>query len=116
MTEIRVVSRPQRADSTVSLAWDDALRADSVRDLIGGAEVVVLITPVVSVPAALRSVGITARTTDLRLWTSMGVCTVLLVLAIRSMRQRPAGYFLRRLWPATAAQPAGHERPMEVQR
>ena len=111
-----IVSRPQRADSTVSLAWDDALRSGAVRNLFSGAVAIALVTLIVSVPTALTSFGLTARSTDLQLWASMGVCAVLLVLAILSERARPARYFLRRLWPGTAAQLAEHERPMEVQR
>jgi hypothetical protein len=111
-----IIARPQRADSVITLAWDDALRAEAVRNLLGGAGVVALATLIFSLPTALARLGVAARTVDLQLWASMGFCIVLLVLAVASSRRRPARYFLRRLWPGTAAELAENERAKEVQR
>ena len=111
-----IVARPQRADTTVLLAWDDALRAATLRFITQSATVIALLSLVGTLPIAVASTGIRVDREGMQMGTVWAVVAVFVVGGIWGMRQRPARYFLRRLWPGTAAEADANERAaMEVQ-
>jgi hypothetical protein len=104
----RIVDRPQFAESPDELAWDDALRASLLRD-------------VVTAPLALGAyaffIGALSRfdTWSANLAPSNALATIGalalvcigLVVAAASALQKPRQYYLRRLWSADTAH-GGH--------
>jgi hypothetical protein len=108
-----LLSRPQVARSQVELAWDDALRARTLRDMV-------TVTIVVSAYAPL---GLLAAMGDALEggWPdnpAVGVLNTLLlvllvgltVMGLVSVAQRPQRHFRRTLWPVADAAPVGGAR------
>lgn len=101
----RMVARAQRAGSPEELAWDDALRAWTLRDLV-------------TAPIMLGAYSLYAEVMELSTTTPLGeasrviatastgvllvVLVLLIVVAIVSIATRPQQHFLRRLWPKVA--------------
>ncbi|GAA1625176.1 hypothetical protein [Georgenia ruanii] len=101
----RVLARPQRAETTLELAWDDALRARALRDMVTVPLTIGVVAPLVLlgvVGAGLEggwpanpAVGLVAGLVAAVLF---GVLVVVLVAATVSAAQRPERYFRQRLW------------------
>lgn len=100
-----LVSRPQPAVSELLLRWDDALRAQTLRDLVSVPLMFGLLAIVTSISAAsqwasaLGDIGKIA----VSVFTSASFFTLLVVLAF-SIAVRPARYYLKRLWPVQFAE------------
>ncbi|RIX27945.1 hypothetical protein [Amnibacterium setariae] len=107
---VLVTTRPQRAGTAAQLAWADALRADVARTVLGAGALLAVGTIVVSAPVVIAAVDRRADESADQLLIAYGVLALLAVLSVRAMRQGSARYFLRRLWPATAAELARNER------
>lgn len=94
----RIVERAQPAGSPEELAWDDAVRASVLRDIVTGPITLGAFAFVVAAGA------IADRLTES---TSIVVLAAGLVfavsLAIAAIASRPQRYFLRRLWPEVKA-------------
>lgn len=105
------VRRSQRASSTHLLAWSDALRSETVRTALSAGALLAVATLVVSIPALLTASGSPGEPGAASLWALLGLVVVLAASGVRSMLTDPARHFLRRLWPATAAELTEHERP-----
>lgn len=108
-----LLSRPQVARSQVELAWDDALRARTLRDMV---TVTILV-------AAYAPIGLLAAVGDSLEggWPANpavgvvdGLLLVLLaalgVLGLTSIAVRPQRHFRRALWPLDHAVPVGGAR------
>ncbi len=109
----RLLDRPQVATSTHELAWDDALRARTLRDLVG-----VVITVAVVLPVMLLSVvadGLPGGWPDNpAVGVVMGLTAAILgaagVMALVSLVLDPRRHVRSRLWPVgrpASGQPAG---------
>lgn len=100
-----LVARPQPAVSELLLRWDDALRAQTLRDLV-------------SIPLAFGGLAVFAALPTLGAWAgALGVAGVVagsllanvvfvagLVVLAFSVALRPARHYLKRLWPAQYAE------------
>jgi hypothetical protein len=97
----RLLSRGRPASSPTELAWDDALRASALRDLV-------------TAPIALGTYGLLALGGELANGyggaTSVVGTTVLIAIVVAGFAAlvaatvtRPQRYYLRRLWPELAA-------------
>ncbi|KAE8762269.1 hypothetical protein [Georgenia thermotolerans] len=103
----RVLSRPQRAETTLELAWDDALRARALRDMVTVPLTIGIVAPLVLLGVvgegleggwpANPAVGLVSGLVAALLF---GVLVVVLVTATLSTAQRPERYFRQRLWGA----------------
>lgn len=100
----RVVSRGRPASSAEELAWDDALRAQSLRDMLQGplysGSYLILVLSI-----ALRDAMSGTETWWLGLAGSVlsaivGLGVILVFIALEA--RRPQQHFLRRLWPEVA--------------
>lgn len=101
----RLLERRQVAASTLDLAWDDALRARTLRDLITVALAAGVFAPLVLLGAvgndlsggwpANPAVGVVDGLFGVLLLGMVGMAVVSLVL-------RPEAHFRRRLWPREA--------------
>ncbi|EYR62382.1 hypothetical protein N866_09010 [Actinotalea ferrariae CF5-4] len=102
----RLVARPQPARTTLELAWDDALRARALRDLVGvvvagGAGLAFVAIWLASGRAdggwpANVAVGVTSGLT-------IALSTALAVGALAGLVVRPERHVRRALWPASAS-------------
>lgn len=108
----RLLDRPQVATSQTELAWDDALRARTLRDMVG----VPLMTgyfaavALLGEPAVGREGGGSVNT--LRGGLNVPFLVLLgggLVMAVVSARLGPEQHFRRRLWPDVPRTPRGLE-------
>lgn len=96
----RIVDRPQPVGSPTELAWDDALRAGSIRELVTAPLVVgAWGTMFVGADQLFSSQIINGLWAVAGLALAGGYCAV----AIYSVVSRPQQYYLRRLWPEVAA-------------
>ncbi len=96
----RIIDRGQPVGSTAELAWDDALRASALRDII-------------TAPIVLGFWGLVFNASDHANEGGPAGTVTLIVLAILlasafgvalfSLTTRPAQHYLRRLWPDVAA-------------
>lgn len=106
----RLLDRPQVATSTHELAWDDALRARTLRDLVGA-----VITLGVVMPVMLLSVVTEALPAgwpeNRAIGVLMGLTAAILVgagvMAVVSLVLDPRRHVRSRLWPEAAPQPQG---------
>lgn len=99
----RVLARPQWAGTTLELAWDDALRARALRDLVTVPLTVGLVAPLVLLGVVGEgldggwpenpAVGLVSGLVPL-------VLLVALVAGAVAATQRPEHYFRQRLWDA----------------
>lgn len=97
----RIVGRGQPAESPTHLAWDDAVRASVLRDMVT-APIILGADAVVVAGGAL--VDHLLGGSDLAQIAIVVVCVLAAAgLAIASITSNPQRYFLRRLWPAGAA-------------
>ncbi|MEF3402808.1 hypothetical protein [Agromyces sp. CCNWLW203] len=100
-----LVSRPQPAVSEQLLRWDDALRAQTLRDLVsvplmaGGIVVVAAIFAFPDWPAFAGTVGHVIGSI-----VAYAVLIALIGVAVVSIAMEPARYYLKRLWPAQYAE------------
>ncbi len=104
----RLLDRPQVATSTHELAWDDALRARTLRDLVG-----VVITVAVVMPVMLASVvaeGLPGGWPENpAVGVVMGLIAAILgaagVMTVVSLALQPGRHVRTRLWPASPPRP-----------
>ncbi|WP_418605332.1 hypothetical protein [Georgenia sp. SUBG003] len=99
----RVLATPQRAETTLELAWDDALRARALRDMVTVPLTVGLLAPLVLLGAVGDGIvggwpenpasGLVSGLMFLVLLVALAACVV-------SLAQRPERYFRQRLWGA----------------
>ncbi|KRC61766.1 hypothetical protein ASE14_13185 [Agromyces sp. Root81] len=100
-----LVARAQPAVSEQMLRWDDALRAQTFRDLVsvplmfGGLTVVVSLSAAVSWANMLGDPAMTAANVT----TNLTLLGLIVVLAF-SIALKPARYYLQRLWPTQFAE------------
>lgn len=100
-----IVSRPQPAVSEQLLRWDDALRAQTLRDLVsvplmfGGLSAVTSVTAGFEWAGTLGAVGAIIVNA-----TSVVLLVGLSVVLVFSIAVRPARYYLERLWPQQFAE------------
>lgn len=90
-----VTTRAQPADSPLALAWDDALRGESLRRLVGMAGWLAAAPAVVAAVAVVPRAPGVVQTTVLVLAVTAG----LLAVAGQAVSARGRGYAVRRLWP-----------------
>lgn len=105
-----IVARPQRADSTTVLAWDDAERSATVRGLLQSVGILAVLVLVVIAPAAVAAFGAPAARSATQGGALWAAVVVLALGAIQQGRRGPSRWFLHRLWPETAAQAEANER------
>jgi hypothetical protein len=100
---IRIVRRAQPAGSTNELAWDDALRAITLRDLVLAPIVAGLYGVVLALAAILSSTQLPEQLRN-GLLALLVIASVLVAIAIGvvSAVRQPRRYYLRRLWPELA--------------
>lgn len=101
----RILSLGRPASSSDELAWDDALRAQSMRDMLlgpvytGGYTLLILSMSLREVTSDTTSWWIGLASTLLSVVVALGVAAALILLPAK----RPQQHFLRRLWPEVAA-------------
>lgn len=103
----RILERPQPAGSPSELAWDDALRAQSLREIVtaplclGSWGALAALFTLVDATDAVGFGGIVT------FWVGAAglalVFIALLVAAAMSIATKPQQHYLRRLWPDVAA-------------
>lgn len=109
-----LVSRPQPAVSEQLLRWDDALRAQTLRDLVsvplmaGGIVVVASLFASPDWPVFAGTIGQVVGSV-----ATYATLIALMVVAGVSIAMEPARYYLKRLWPAQYAEtrPAAYGSP-----
>lgn len=108
-----LLSRPQVACSQVELAWDDALRARTLRDMVTVTIVVAAYAPI----GLLAAVGESLEggwPANPAVGVINGLLLVLLAalggLGLTSVALRPQRHFRRALWPLDHATPVGGAR------
>lgn len=101
----RILDRALPVGSPAELAWNDALRARSMRDSAS----VPLCLGVWGSLAVLLAIGATSSLTVVAGIAAVVVFIAILAAAAISIATRPQQHFLRRLWPDVAAQRAGVE-------
>jgi len=101
----RILDRALPVGSPAELAWNDALRARSMRD---SASVPLCLGTWGSL-AVLLAIGATSSLTVVAGIAAVLVFIAILAAAAVSIATRPQQHFLRRLWPDVAAQRAGLE-------
>jgi hypothetical protein len=97
----RVLSRPQRAETALDLAWDDAMRARTLRDLVTVPLTVGALAPIVL--AGVVGQGLDGGWPENpAVGLVSGIVPVMLLVVIAagavSIAQRPERYFRQRLW------------------
>lgn len=114
-----VLGLPQRAGSALELAWDDVLRAGSLRDLLAAPSYAGLMGSVLVVghvattlPATLAPAAVSVLVAGVM----AGVMVLLLVGAAVVGASRPTSHVLRTLWSDRSAARAGTRdaRPADV--
>jgi hypothetical protein len=98
-----LVSRPQHARTTVDLAWDDALRAKNLRALFEAAPTAGLYGALAMIFAVSEQSGSGAGWGISVFFVAM-LPPVLLLVVRTTTNLRAGRYYLRRLWPETAAE------------
>ena len=94
----RLVERSQPATSPAELAWDDAVRASQLRDIVTAPITLGAFSLVIALGA------IVDRLSDSYGFTAIAVTGFsAIALVVASIVSRPQRYFLRRLWPAVKA-------------
>ena len=114
----RILDRAQPAASPEALAWDDAIRAMTVREIVtaplslgvwGSLAIGILLSDGFSEgnawPVGLIVVSV------LVLIIALGI----LVAAVYSIASKPQQHYLRRLWPDVAAQAEAHDSAQRTQ-
>lgn len=101
----RILDRALPVGSPAELAWNDALRARSMRDVVS----VPLSLGIWGSLAVLLAIAYSEPFTIVASVAAIVVFVVLLAAAFFSIVTRPQQHFLRRLWPDVAAQRAGFE-------
>lgn len=103
----RILDRPQPAGSPAELAWDDALRAQSLREIITAplclgswGALAVLFTLIEATDSIGPGGGVTFWISVIGLFL---VLAALFVAAAVSIATKPQQHYLRRLWPDVAA-------------
>lgn len=100
-----LVSRPQPAVSEQLLRWDDALRAQTLRDLVSVPLMAGGLVVAASLIAWPDSVGPAAAFGQvIGTILTFAMLTVLIAVAVISIALRPARYYLTRLWPVQFAE------------
>jgi hypothetical protein len=100
----RLVDLPQSAASTLELAWDDALRARTVRDLVSVPLVVGTYLPMMVVGGALaRPAGPPTYSLE---WSVLVLAPLVVGLILAQVR-RPGRHYRRRLWASSGPLVAG---------
>ncbi|MGH3704105.1 MAG: hypothetical protein ACRDT9_05700 [Agromyces sp.] len=95
-----LVARPQPAVSEQLLRWDDALRAQTLRDLVsvplmfGALALIISATTGLGWVAASGDLGLVVMNVAMNLLILAGIVVVAISIAVK-----PARYYLRRLWP-----------------
>lgn len=103
----RILERPQPAGSPTELAWDDAMRAQHVRDMatapislgLWGALVVLLTLLDQYIPMT----GAGGLLFGLLMVAVAALLALALAAAVFSIATKPQQHYLRRLWPTVAA-------------
>ncbi len=93
----RIVSRSQPAQSPSDLAWDDAVRASVLRDMITAP--IILGADAVVVAGGALVTRLLAGSDFANGAILMAVIVAAIALAVAAITSRPQRYFLRRLWP-----------------
>lgn len=101
----RILDRALPVGSPAELAWNDALRARSMRDSAS----VPLCLGTWGALAVLLAIGATGSLTLVAGIAAVVVFVAIMAAAAISIATRPQQHFLRRLWPDVAAQRAGFE-------
>ncbi|MGV8880833.1 MAG: hypothetical protein ACOH19_01655 [Rhodoglobus sp.] len=101
----RILDHALPVGSPAELAWNDALRARSMRDVV----TVPLCLGMWGSLAVLLAIAYTEPFTIVASVAAVVVFASLLAAAFVSIASRPQQHFLRRLWPDVAAQRAGVE-------
>lgn len=105
----RLVRRAQPSESAAELAWDDALRSVTIRDMVGaplilGVYGAMLVITELSMALAAANPGEWVRTASLIavnvLFNALMYAAVLAILFI--IVSKPQRHFLRKLWPELA--------------
>lgn len=102
----RLLDRGQRAGSTLELAWDDAIRATALRDLISVPLILGFAGMLVPLVTIINDVRVVRPYTDVDNVIAVGsvivVCIVTfvaLIAAIVSATSKPDRHYRARLWP-----------------
>jgi hypothetical protein len=91
----RLLDLPQYATSTLELAWDDALRARTLRDLVSVPLLVGTYLPMVALLGAWLTPGGQAAFSVG--WSSVMLAPLVVGVAVAQVR-RPERHYRRRLW------------------
>jgi hypothetical protein len=105
----RILSRGQPAGTPTELAWDDALRAGTARDIVTAPLCLGLWSIVFMLSDSLTA---TSAPSWLLGAAALAVFAAVIVIASIAVAQKPQQHYLRRLWPdvASAASAASTER------
>jgi hypothetical protein len=102
----RVLARPQRAETPLGLAWDDALRSRALRDMVTVPLTVGMLSPLVLLGVVGEGIdGGWPENPAAGLVSGLVILVLLamLVAAAVSVAQRPERHFRQRLWGAGQA-------------
>jgi len=98
----RIVDRPQPVGTPVELAWDDALRSSTLRDIVTAPLLIGVYTVMYGFIEISDRVGVASDSFvgfAVAAGVFMLVLAALLILAIVSIVSRPQRHVIRRLWP-----------------
>lgn len=107
-----VIARPSPAEDPTRLAWEDELRADTLRSLVTAPLTFGCVTVVFAVMGGFGALPLTPVTIVLGAAVPMVLIVALIAIAVIATVSTPQRHYLRVLWPETAAAAA---RPAAAQ-
>lgn len=98
-----IIAQPSPAQDPTSLAWEDALRAETLRNLVTTPLMFGCVAVALTVVGAFGTLPLNPVTIVVGTVVPMLLLLAALTIAVVAMVSRPQRHFLRRLWPETAA-------------
>lgn len=98
-----IVAQASPAQDPTALAWEDALRAESLRNLVTAPLTFGCVAVVLTVVGAFGVLPLSPVSIILGAVVPIAVLVGALVLAVISLVSKPQQHYLRMLWPETAA-------------
>lgn len=98
-----LVARPSPAEDPTRLAWEDALRADTLRNLVTPTLTFAMIAVVMSVVGVFGALPPSPVSVVLGAVVPLVLLAAAIVIGVVAIVSAPQRHYLRRLWPETAA-------------
>lgn len=98
-----IVAQPSPADNPTRLAWEDALRADTLRNLVTAPLTFGCAAVALTAVGAFGALPLTPLSIVLGVVVPMLLIAAAITIAVIATIGRPQQHFLRMLWPETAA-------------